>query len=297
MEQDGHISHAEESGTADTTPGIPEPLVIGRRPMLRSEPGTLPKVADRRPDTELDGADLPGLTVRSVSIRGDAHRYYGTVRQDAMGLWQVGDDRLLACVADGVGSKELSHVGAVTACKAAYENFADFLEGEDLKVAADHLFDNIGNDIRREAHARGLEPGELSTTLLAAVVEGNADTHRVTLLRVGDCSAFHLRQGVWMSCFPEDEDDPEQLATSITRALPRDVGPVDVAATILNPGEMLLLCTDGLSRPMRGEQVRAQLAEWWSAPAPPSLPEFLWQLSFRVKTHDDDRTAICLWRT
>jgi serine/threonine protein phosphatase PrpC len=293
------MDHADEPGTADTTPGIPEPLVIGRRPMLRSDPGALPQVADRRPDTEVDGADLPGLTVRAASIRGDAHRYYGTVRQDAMGLWQIGDDRLLACVADGVGSKELSHVGAVTACKAAYENLAGFLEGEDLKVAADHLFENIGNDIRKEAHARGLEPGELSTTFLAALVEGSADTpwHRVTLLRIGDCSVFHLRKGVWVSCFPDDEDDPERLATSVTHALPRDVGPVGMAATILNPGEMLLLCTDGLHRPMRGEQVRAQLAEWWSKHAPPSLPEFFWQLSFRVKTHDDDRTAICLWRT
>lgn len=88
---------------------------------------------------------------------------------------------------------------------------------------------------------------------------------------------------MWTSCFPEDEDDPDRLATSTTHALPRDAGPVDVAAMILNPGEMLLLCTDGLTRPMRGEQVRIQLAKWWSEPAPPSLSEFFWQLSFRVK--------------
>lgn len=142
------MDHAEEPATADTPPGIPEPLVIGRRPMLRSEPGALPKVAERRPDTEVDGADLPGLTVRAASIRGDAHRYFGTVRQDAMGLWQIGNDRPLACVADGLGSKELSHVGAAAACEAAHRNLAAFPAGEDLAVAADHLIKNISNDIR-----------------------------------------------------------------------------------------------------------------------------------------------------
>jgi hypothetical protein len=69
-----------------------------------------------------------------------------------------------------------------------------------------------------------------------------------------------------------------------------------VAVVDLHPGDMLLLCSDGLAKPMRGEAVSGQLSAWWSSPARPSLPEFFWQLSFRARSHDDDRTAVCIWR-
>jgi hypothetical protein len=84
------------------------------------------------------------------------------------------------------------------------------------------------------------------------------------------------------------------VASSATRALPHDIEHVEVGYADLYPGDMLLLCTDGLAKPMRGPRVSTQLASWWSLP--PSLPEFFWQMSFRVKTHDDDRTSVCIWR-
>lgn len=280
--------------TAETVPGIPPPLVIGREPRVQSEPGPLPSV--RRPDTEIDGAALPGLVVRATSIRGDVHRYYGTPRQDAMGLWHDGDRTLVACVADGLGSKELSHLGADTACRTAHAYVDDLLAGDDPAEPARRMVKSIAREIGEEAERRNTPADELSTTFLAAVMQERPETsaHRVVLVRVGDCGAWRLHRGVLLPCFDE-EDEAEAVASSVTRALPRHVEHVEVRQLDLYPGDMLLLCTDGLSKPMRGPQVSTRLAAWWRN-GPPSLTEFFWQMSFRARTHDDDRTAVCLWR-
>ncbi|MCT9934542.1 protein phosphatase 2C domain-containing protein [Planotetraspora sp. A-T 1434] len=291
MEQVHEYAAAE---TAGDVPGIPEPLVIGRQPRLVSRPGPLSAV--RRPDSEIDGAALPGLEVRAASLRGDAHRYYGTPRQDAMGLWHDGDHLLLACVADGLGSKEESHIGAATACEVAHANLSDFLVHAEPVTAARYFIENIADDINDRADKLQVAPDELSTTFCAAVVEElpEASRHRATIMRVGDCTAWRLHRGVWMPCFQEDEAEAA-VATSATRALPRDVKHVEVGHADLYPGDMLLLCTDGLAKPMRAPQVSTQLSDWWRQ-GPPPLPEFFWQMSFRARTHDDDRTAVCLWR-
>ncbi|MFB9676001.1 protein phosphatase 2C domain-containing protein [Streptosporangium vulgare] len=281
-------------------PVIPEPLVIGRRPMLDSDPGGLPAPHPGHlgcPDTALDGATLPGLIVRAASIRGDAHRYYGTPRQDAMGLWQTGEAQLLACVADGLGSKELSHAGASLACESAYRNIADLRAYPDLQNAAGYLIDSIADEISKQAAQYKVSADALSTTFLAAVIDQGMDTspHRVRLMRVGDSTAFLLREGTWEECFGKKSE--ETVVDSATHALPGHTGQVEVTTAYLEPGDMLLLCTDGISTPLtRNSEVGEQLSAWWSQAEPPSLPEFFWQSSFRAKSYDDDRTAICVWR-
>ncbi|MFJ2033732.1 protein phosphatase 2C domain-containing protein [Streptosporangium sp. NPDC087985] len=287
----------QKSRPVAPVPGIPEPLVIGRRPMLGSIPGPLPTVRESPPDSVLDGAALPGLVVRAASVRGDAHRYYGTPRQDAMGLWQVNESQLLACVADGLSSKEMSHLGAIGACNAARNNLTDFFEHADVTTAAEHFVENIADDLNVRAAHGGFMVDALSTTFLAAVIDHSAETSRTRarVLRVGDSTAMLLHRGVWVPCFPEENG--QEVSSSATHALPGGTRHVEVAVHDLEPGDMLLLCTDGLATPMtQNRQVGDQLSAWWSQPEPPSLPEFFWQFSFRAKSYDDDRTAICVWR-
>lgn len=286
------MEQVQEGLPPEPVPRMSGPLVIGRTPILRSDPRGLPNVDRRRPDSEMDGADLPGLIVRAASIRGDAHRHLGTTRQDAMGFWGIDETRLLACVADGLGSKSLSHIGAAMACVSAHSNLTDLLQAADSRTAEEGFFENISDDLRKWAKEKDTPEESLCTTLVTAIID--TDRSCASLIRVGDSTAMLLRQGIWSSCFSQKLQGP--ISTSETAALPRDTQQVESAEVDLDHGDMLLLCTDGLANPMDGEQVCAQLSTWWSQPTVPSLLEFLWQLSFQAKSHDDDRTAICVWR-
>jgi serine/threonine protein phosphatase PrpC len=299
---------ADATGPGPAT--FPEPLVIGPMPTLRSDPKGLPHPDQVPgpvvPDTVLDGADLDGLLIRGASLRGDRHRYEATVRQDAMGIWQVGDSEtaaVLVCVTDGVSSEPLSHRGAAEACRLLRDAIA--LEVSDLfkawgKRRVKPVWENIAQDIcvRLTAVAGylGVTPKALSTTLAAALIETNPrdpKMRRFVILNVGDATAFHLIDREFIPLLEDPHD--AAITSTATNALPTSLGDVGVDTGILAPGEVLMVCTDGMSNPMRNADVREQLAEWWGFGSVPSMPEFGWQMSYRAKTYDDDRTAICVW--
>ncbi|MFI6630767.1 protein phosphatase 2C domain-containing protein [Nonomuraea fuscirosea] len=278
------------------TPRFPEPLIIGRAPRLRSAPGPLTTANRAGPDTELDGADLDGLVIRGASVRGDYHRYDGMPRQDAMAIRMLGESHVLLAVADGLGSREMSHFGAVEACRAALDEYpASLLDGFETRSDPVAYFTAVADSMIYQAKNENVEVAQMATTLTVAVIDaqGQQGSRLCQIMRVGDSTAMLLHRGVWVSCFVEDDNQP--LASSATYALPDDAARVEVTTCVLSPGDLLLLCTDGLAKPMAGQAVREQLADWWGQGTPPSLAEFLWQFSFRVKSHDDDRTAICVW--
>ncbi|MFD9425034.1 MULTISPECIES: protein phosphatase 2C domain-containing protein [unclassified Streptomyces] len=67
-------------------------------------------------------------------------------------------------------------------------------------------------------------------------------------------------------------------------------------ASVARPRDTLLLCSDGLAEPMRGEPaLAAELAERWADPVPPGLPAFLVDTQLRVKGYADDRTSAAVW--
>lgn len=288
---------------------FPEPVVIGAMPTLRSDPRGLPQLdqvpGPALPDSVLDGADFEGLLIRGASLRGDRHRYEATVRQDSMGIWRVGDretQAILVCVTDGVSSEPLSHRGAAEACRllrdAVALDVSDFFKGSKrrTKTAWADMAGDISKGLNSVASYLGVAPKSLSTTLAAALIELNPPDpagRRFVVLNVGDATAFSLGERKF-SALLEDPHDTTITSTG-TYALPTSVGEVGVDTGTIGPGEMLMVCTDGMSNPMRNEDVRAQLVEWWGSGRVPSMPEFGWQMSYRAKTYDDDRTAICVW--
>ena len=301
------------AGEARQQPRFPAPAVIGPAPSFGPFLGPLPESPAATaglavPDTVLDGAEFPGLTIRGASMRGDDHHARQEVRQDSMGMWRVWDGEtaaILLCAADGVGSQPLSHLGAAHACAALRSRagrsvtqlLAASQDGSLAELAA-HVIGDICLAIDEVARRLGVEPKALSTTLAAALVEAGPateDERRYLILNVGDATAFVLRDGEFVPCLGGSHDPNAPITSSGTWALPTAVGPVGTAVGTIGPRDMLMVCTDGMSNPMLNRDVRDQLARWWGGDTIPGLPEFGWQLSYRVRTFSDDRTAVCVW--
>jgi serine/threonine protein phosphatase PrpC len=285
--------------------------VIGEAPSFTAMLGVIPSTPGAMsgsavPDTVLDGAEVAGLTIRGASLRGDDHRSQGVVRQDSMGIWRVNDSTkaaVLVCVTDGVSSQPHSHRGAVAVCQLlrdlAQHQVSRFFRaepGKGLEIFWELMAEQLSAQLSEMAVRQKMEPVTLSTTLAAAFIEEDpADPaeRRFVILNVGDATAFVLRGGKFTECLADPHEGP--VAESRTWTLPTGIGPVGTAAGVIGPRDMLMVCSDGMSNPMRNGDVQEQLAQWWGGNRLPDLTEFGWQLSYRVKSYGDDRTAVCVW--
>jgi serine/threonine protein phosphatase PrpC len=279
-----------------------DPLVLIGNPRLGSTPRAFTTAPESPTDSAIDGGEVAGLVVRAASLRGDDHRHYGEPRQDSFGLHVLGGkhgDILLACVADGIGSKPLSHIGSAAVCRFLAEEIEPYAarmldpqRESNLDEWCRELVARLNARLELEAASRKVSPQSLSTTLVAALI-GPVDSgrRRAVLFAVGDSPAFVLRSGGFQE--PFDSGD-EELAGAATAALPGLPDAVSVRVADFVPGDVVVLCTDGLGNPMRDDMVRKQLAEWWGG-APPGLPLFFWQMSFRAQSFGDDRTAVNVW--
>lgn len=309
----------QPSPSALPAPGLkdqphPEPLgepdVLLGNPKLSSDPRQYAPGVESIPDSILDGGEIDGLPVRAASLRGDEHRHYGEVRQDCLGVWTLAPGHkagpeepvLIACVADGVGSEPLSHLGSSMVCRLVRQEIEsqaaamlDPAQEGKVRDRCERVVAEVGNRLRLEAHQRDLSAKALSTTLVAALVGGlGAKGRRTVFFSVGDSPAFILRQGTFMPVFGGGDDG--LISSSSTDALPAaPAASLTVAVGELWPGDVMVLCTDGLSNPLRDKNVSQRLAQWWQSGTVPGLAQFLWQLSFRAQSYGDDRTAVCVW--
>ena len=296
----------KEDAAMPSVPSFPVPLIIGPEPKLTSAPRGLPDAASTVPDTVLDGADLPGLVIRGASIRGDEHRYFGITRQDSMGIWALADgqaEAYLVCVADGVGSEPMSQFGSAKACALLREEAerklpALLAAGQDrgLPGICQNMAERVAARLADYGRNLQIAPKFLSTTLVGAVIEAepaSAAGRGCVVFAVGDSTAFLLRDGTFYPLLDDPHDG--MIASTGTSALPTSPGTVATCRIMIRPGDMLMVCTDGLSNPMRNAAVSSQFGQWWGSGSVPEVPEFGWQLSFRAKSYGDDRTAVCVW--
>jgi serine/threonine protein phosphatase PrpC len=170
----------------------------------------------------------------------------------------------LFAVADGMGGAQAGEVAARLATAAFREyHEADELGGEE-RVAA--IIQEANRRIYERARA-DTEVSGMGTTITAALLEGG----QIVIGHVGDSRAYRVRDGrleqltndhslvadlVRSGRISPEEADTHPQRSVITRALGTDPGvDVDSLAVDAQPGDLYLLCSDGLTTMLADEEI------------------------------------------
>ncbi|CAG7653812.1 hypothetical protein SBRY_60270 [Actinacidiphila bryophytorum] len=245
-------------------------------------------------DTVLDGAQYGGLTLRTVSVRGDSARYRGQPRRDALltARFGTGDDALLlVAMASGARAADDAHRAAQDAVRwiagavgRSRERLAQDMRAArrgSLKSGLHRLTDRCYGRLRARGEDLGLEEGAYTASLRCLLLPADPECPIRLFFGVGDGGLFRVRSGSW-----QDLD----LAPDPTAA------PFRFRATVAQPGDALVMCSAGLAEPLRGEPaLAAHLAERWGGGRVPGLAAYLADAQTRVKGYADDRTAVTVW--
>jgi hypothetical protein len=257
-----------------------------------------------RPDTVCDGWSTEDFTIRLASIRGYSHRYRGIPRQDDAAITvHEPTGSIVFAVADGVSAAELSHIGATAACRAAVDGAIEELDRQSggidwsrvLKLAAWQLVEQAARVLNLSAPDPAEAERVLATTLVAGVLTPTSLGARLTLVQVGDSSAWLLQRRRYRRLLGAKGADGGPVVSSSVDPLPRvpvNLQPVEMTLPI---DSVLLIGTDGFGDPL-GEgdgRVGRLFADVLAAPGPHL--ELAYVLDFSRETFDDDRTLLVIW--
>lgn len=202
----------------------------------------------------------------------------------------------------------------------------------DLKSGLHRLTDRTYGKLRARAAELGIDANAYTVGLRCLLLSADPECRTRVFFGVGDGGLFRLRDGAWQDLEPlvppagagggdpvvgfgsapkggaESEEGPGgdrltmdlQITTPpspyIEGPLPPPAEPFRFRASVARPGDTLLLCSNGLAEPMRGEPALAEeLAGRWSIPGAPGLAAFLADTQTRVKGYADDRTSAAVW--
>lgn len=179
-------------------------------------------------------------------------------------------DRQLWCVADGMGGHAAGDVasGAVVAAHARIATAATLNTASSLVAGA---ITQANDELRHMAHERG-EGVVIGTTVVSAV----ARKDRMAILWAGDSRAYRLRKNT-LTQLTVDHDlvsemqmrnAPEALIESVreSNVVARAVGAhdridIDEVRVGVLPGDVYLLCSDGLHREVPEDRISLILRE------------------------------------
>ncbi|MDO0925109.1 protein phosphatase 2C domain-containing protein [Streptomyces sp. TG1A-8] len=263
-----------------------------------SEPTALPPadpdaLGELVADTVLDGARYGACTVRAVSLRGDAARYRGEPRRDALLIARFGaGERALVLVAMAAGARATpqAHRAAAEACRwigqavgRSHRRLAEDIRAArrgELKSGLQRLTDRTLGKLRAGAAEQGADPEEYTAGLRCLLLPADPDCRTRVFFGVGDGGLFRLRDGAWQDIEPvppaAGPGDPavgfgsppggtaggDRLTTDL--GIPTPPSPYEPApkpprapfrfrASVARPGDALVMCTPGLADPLRGE--------------------------------------------
>jgi len=204
-----------------------------------------------------------------ITAAGETHRgLRRSSNEDALLVLESAD---VYVVADGMGG----HAGGEIASQLAIETIASAFRDDHLEVGAAHahvpllaaeLVQSIGaaNEAVHRAASSSDELSDMGTTVVAARFD--ARRGRLYVGHVGDSRCYRLRDGA-LKQITRDHTMAELGVTGREGSyLSRAVGPkvlveTDVAVIEPRPGDVYLLCTDGLTKMVSDAVIRGILLD------------------------------------
>ncbi|MEY9937679.1 hypothetical protein [Streptacidiphilus sp. MAP5-3] len=280
------------------TPTVPDGIAArwGRsRPGTTAlpEPDSLPEadpdaIGAVVPDTALELARHGSVTLRAASARGEQARGLGLPRTDRLLVARFGQGvggLLVAVVSSGSGgAQQAAHVLAAAVGRSRAGLLADLREGaqEQLRYGLQRLTARAARELGPDGAVHALiAPLDPTNRLRAGFGTGPG-----ALLLLGDDAWYDAYAGRRLGVGDaEVEGAPVEQPDRFR-----------FRAVVPEPGDVLLLCSEGLAAPLRAEAaVAGLLAEHWSQPHAPGGVDFLRQLQARAQGHTADRTAVAVW--
>jgi protein phosphatase len=201
---------------------------------------------------------------------------FGKIRtnnEDAMGSFipksrrQARSHGFLFTVADGVGGMDLGEVASATAVSVLVKEFAGSPAGSMLNSLLPRLIEQANSAVHDCSLSSQYRGQKMATTVVACALRYD----QAVVSHVGDSRCYLIRNGR-ASQITEDHTwvnqqrklgliSAEEAAHSDARhVLIRSLGPelfvsADTTSVTLQPGDVLVLCSDGLHEEMREEDL------------------------------------------
>ena len=266
----------------------------GRSPTIgRAAPPHLgqvnPATALRPPAVALDGTTAGDFQVAAASLIGAGHLVSGHPRQDAYNFMVGHSGRLYVAIADGMGSKPASQLGAnlFTESVLIAAARAEQSDPDAEPDPAELLVQSSTRTARLVEEAYHLDLRTIGFVGAVAVFSGPG----CRMARIGDVSAFTLAGGGFDEVFAAEEGPLNLVSASMPGEKAEDIEVVEVPAA-----GVVVFGTDGFANDIRTSSTLCEwLAEQWRVP---HLPFAIGDtLRYRRQGSHDDRTAVVVWRT
>lgn len=201
-----------------------------------------------------------------------AASHAGQVRHSNQDAWSYSLDTGVFVVCDGMGGAAGGEIASRAATEAFLEHLATLNEAQRTPEA---IMQAVGAANRRVYGRAAQEPAlhGMGTTLVGLVAHGE---HEVAVVHVGDSRCYRWRGGELKRCtedhslmaeqlrmgvLTEEEAAQSPMRNVITRAVgTRPAVEPEIRMLPVEPGDVFLLCSDGLTRELGDAQIAEVLA-------------------------------------
>lgn len=198
-----------------------------------------------------------------MRVETGAATHVGKVRQRNEDSYLVRPEAGIWAVADGMGGHEAGDLASWTVTDALASIEAPDLAGELLSLCKHRIFD-ANSELMKISHERGVTIGTTVTILLtfdgyfACVWSGDS---RMYVVRDGNISQISRDHTEVEDLLADGVITPEEAQSwvgknVITRAIGVSEFPeLEVATGTIQPGDVFIVCTDGLTRHVRDDEI------------------------------------------